>query len=321
MFGRIVFLLSLGRRPIQPPAASADAFAAPGGAPGPRPSTAAGRGDLIAALLSLLLVALRCSLLGRPARFGLVALVTAFELVSALPSASLAEENRPPALEVGAMPEIFLPWALAPRSTQVPVAGLVSAGYDGTTGALLHTEVQGSLLGRAGLQVSVDHSAAHSLVPSVGLRVLLTKQERSGVDLSIGIDYRQRDFAEPEGALILSALVQRRWGRVALLGGTRYGQGVIDPEERHLEILSAILYSPYPRFHVGFDGRGRFNLSEDWSERIREGEADADLTAGPVGLLTLGRFALLAQVGTHALWLRGIASVGALAQGGIGVAF
>jgi hypothetical protein len=148
--------------------------------------------------------------------------------------------------------------------------------------------------------VGLDYGerANSGMRPSGGLRVQALRQERHGIDMSVGAFYRPEGFTEAEGEFEAVVAFGRRIQRWALVANLVYGQ---DPEgaERDGEVRLAAQYDVVPRLHIGLDTRLRFDLGSEEGKRKQEGEAEFDFIAGPLLTYTLGYVALVANAGVH----------------------
>jgi len=168
---------------------------------------------------------------------------------------------------------------------------------------------------RGGAEYSTERKAAR---PTVGGRVQILRQERHGLDGSLGVFYRPEGFTEPEGEIESFVSLGRRFERVSVMGNLVYGQ---DPEgnERDGEVRFASLYG-VGRWSVGLDSRLRFAIGTQKSANAAA-EPKFDLLAGPVAAATVGPVALFAQAGPSVLKVTSATSVGVAALGGLGSVF
>lgn len=193
---------------------------------------------------------------------------------------------------------MFLPLTLSPRTDSQ--RGIVRAlgGYDSARRsaqfeATADVTVIGPLALRAG---AVYTQRPDSFRPTLGARLQVMSQERSGVDLGVGLFYRPEGFTEAEGEIELAVSAARRFGRIYTFANLIYGQ---DPEaaERDGELRLGALYTVTDLFQAGVDGRLRFDLGSEEGKRKAEGGAEYDLLFGPTASYALGPVAAIAHAG------------------------
>lgn len=225
----------------------------------------------------------------------------------------------------------FLPQTLAARVGDQRVAAMVYGGYDTThsaQGGNVNAFVEGALLHAVALRVGINSLISNGPfasrnVYSVGLRVGLVRQEQHGVDVGLSAIYKSTGMTETTGEIEMALLLGRRWNRLAFYGNLIYGQGFIG-SERDGEVRLGMLYALGDRWNVGFDGLGRFDLGSGEPNRVkRPGEADFELLIGPVATVALGPVALLAQAGSHTVFIdtTGTLASGFAALAGAGTSF
>ena len=225
----------------------------------------------------------------------------------------------------------FNPQTLSARIGDQRVAAMIQGGYDTTSGAqggTVNAFVEGALLRRVALRVGINSLVSNGPlasrnVYSVGLRVGLARQETSGVDVGVSATYKSTGFSETTGEMEFGLLLSRRWNRLGVYGNFNYGQGFIGTE-RDGEVRLGLLYALGNRVNVGFDGLGRFDLGSGDPNRVkRPGEADFEVLVGPVATVALGPAVLLAQAGSHTVFIdqTGTLSSGFAAIAGVGTAF
>jgi hypothetical protein len=227
----------------------------------------------------------------------------------------------PPQLRAAVNEGALLPSTLAPRVGANAALAYGFAGYDGARsapigGATAEVHVWGPFALRGGAEYSTERKQAR---PTIGGRVQILRQERHGLDGSLGVFYRPEGFTEPEGEIECFVSLGRRFDRVTVLGNLVYGQ---DPEgnERDGEVRLASLYG-VGRWSLGVDSRLRFAIGTQKSANA-QAEPKFDLLAGPVAAATVGPVALFAQAGPSVLKLAGRdTSVGVAALGGLGSVF
>jgi hypothetical protein len=209
----------------------------------------------------------------------------------------------------------LLPYSVSGRVNTGRAVGFGYGGYDTARakpimGAAAEAALSRSLALRAGAEYGQSSSQAR---PTVGLRMMILRQEAVGADLSVGVAYRAEGFTEPEGEIEAVIAAGRRFGDIYGLGNLAYGQ---DPEghERDLELRLCFLYNG-GRWLAGLDSRGRWGFGTGRGE-----EPKLDLIAGPTAMLLLGPMVLSVQAGPSILKTttlhRGIAALG-----GAGIVF
>jgi hypothetical protein len=180
--------------------------------------------------------------------------------------------------------------------------GAVSGGYDSATVApqfasFAEARVYGPFAARVAVTTDLEGEA---LRPSLAGRAQFLDQQRHGVSAAATLAFKAEGFTEPEGEIEATLSVGRRFGRTLLIANLIYGQ---DPEghERDAEASAACLVRLSPWAHVGFDGRGRFDLSPEGESSAAEKEPRYGLDLGPVLSLAVGPLALSAHAGLSSL--------------------
>lgn len=218
----------------------------------------------------------------------------------------------------------FLPLTWSPRVGDQRVSGVFTGGYDSAPGqgAVFSGVVEGALYNRLALRVGVEYGApTNSANPSVGFRLGILRQERYGVDLGVGFQYRNVGFSEAKGEFEMMVMVARRWNRLALFGNAVFGVG-LDAAERDGEVRVGAMYAVHDRVNVGLDARARFDLGEETALRkMNKLENEFDLIAGPMATVAAGPVMLLAHAGVHTLVQNEQPLTGVIAVGGVGAAF
>lgn len=217
----------------------------------------------------------------------------------------------------------YLPLSLLPEVGKTAAMGAVSGGYDGAARApqflsFAEARVYGPFAARVAVTTNVGGEA---LRPSVAGRAQFLDQQRHGVSAAATVAFKAEGFTEPEGEIEATLSVGRRFGRTLLIANLIYGQ---DPEgrERDAEASAACLVRLSTWAHVGFDGRGRFDLSPEGTAAAAEKEPRYALDLGPVLALAVGPLALSAHAGLSSL-ARGEQDprFGVVALAGVGTAF
>ena len=216
---------------------------------------------------------------------------------------------------------IFLPLTLGSRVGGESAYVTSMSGYDSARGSALlegATEIHvfGPLAVRAG---AVYTDAGATLKPTFGVHVQALRQDKHGVDGSVGVFYKPEGLTEGEGEVEAVFTLGRRVGRWGMFANLVYGQ---DPEaaERDGEVRLAALYTLGERTQAGLDTRLRFDLGSDETKRRAKLEADLDLLVGPTASWVIGPIALIAQSGLSAVRVTDL-KLGMIALGGIGAAF
>jgi hypothetical protein len=225
----------------------------------------------------------------------------------------------------------FNPETVSARIGDQHVSAIVTGGYDTTStaqGGNVNALVEGALYHTVALRVGVNSLLATGdsisrNVYSVGLRVGVLRQERHGIDLGVGFTYKSTGFTETTGEIEFMVSLARRWNRLAAFANLVYGQGFIS-NERDGEVRLGVLYALTQRLNVGVDGVSRFDLGRGaGSAFAKPGESDFELLVGPVATLALGPVVLLAQAGSHTLFIdqSGLIATGFAGLAGVGTAF
>jgi hypothetical protein len=200
--------------------------------------------------------------------------------------------------------------------------GMASGGYDGARRAALfeataEVRVWGPIALRGGAVYTGDD---RKLRPSLGARVQALREDRHGLDGSIGVTYRPEGLTEPEGEIEAVVAAGAHFGKAYLVGNLVYGQ---DPEgeERDGELRLAGLYPLTAKLLLGVDGRVRFDLGSERTAAAGRSEPQLDVLVGPTAILLVGPVALLAHGGASAVRVRSVGAYGAFLLGGVGTAF
>jgi hypothetical protein len=217
----------------------------------------------------------------------------------------------------------LLPMTLSPRVSDERGSVAVTSGYDGAqSSATLAGAADVRLVGPVALRAGftyVPDALADTFKPHFGLRVQLLRQDEHGLDGGVGVFYRMERYTEDEGLIQVAALVGHRTGRFGLYGNVSYGQ---DPEgdDRDGEVKVAALYALSAMVHAGVDGHLRFDLFSSDARRAMRGASDLDFAVGPLASVSLGRFALVGQVGVSGVRVLAL-QTGLLATVGVGSVF
>jgi hypothetical protein len=204
------------------------------------------------------------------------------------------------------------------------------AGYDSAAQSFrVSSAAEARLAGRLVLRVHFDHGPSVSATDRVsfGFRLQLLDQNAHGLDLGAGLFYQPNDFRR-EGNVVAALMLERRWGKVAVLGNALFGS---DPEgdDQELDGRLGTLVRINRVVEIGLDGRFRFVLSTD-GKRVGTTLVDWELAVLPGAVVMVGPFVLIGQAGFSALHEAYSAGqpdehkrlrAGALLMSGVGAAF
>jgi len=217
----------------------------------------------------------------------------------------------------------FQPFTAAARIEGRATMSILS-GYDSAYGSAamsLGAEVRiwGPIAIRGG---AVWVPEGRTIAPTAGVRVQVLSQERFGIDLSLGAQYKPEGLTEAtgEGELEGVVAVGRRFGKLGLVGNAVFGSD-FEGNDRDGEVRLASMYSFSERWRAGLDSRARFDLG---SVDVAAGrKAKVDVVAGPTASFLVGPVALVGTVGYSGVQLFGANnfSSGVIAMGGVGAAF
>lgn len=218
----------------------------------------------------------------------------------------------------GAFVPSFLPASTARDAAMVRAMG----GYDSATEhGVFDSEARVRLFGPVTLRGGATYSPSTEKVrPRVGAAVQVLRQERHGIDGTVGVSYKAEGFTEAEGEIELELAAGRRFGRWTGVINLAYGQ---DPEakERDGEIRLEAHARVAGRLHLGVATQARFDLGSDAGVEP-ESAGEVSLVAGPVAAYAFNSFAIFAQTGYSGLLLRDdTMKSGMVAMAGVGTAF
>jgi hypothetical protein len=218
----------------------------------------------------------------------------------------------------------FEPYTFAARIEGRATVALLS-GYDsayhnavGTIGA--EARVWGPIAIRAGASWV---PARTTIWPAAGLRVQALKQERFGIDLSLGAQYKAEGLTEGdiEGELEGVVAIGRRFGRLGLLANLVFGSD-FDGNDRDGEVHLSGQYTITDRLRAGLDSRVRFDLGSNPASLASTHKATLDVVAGPTASVMFGPAIFVATVGYSGVQLYGSSyASGVVAMGGVGAGF
>lgn len=194
----------------------------------------------------------------------------------------------------------LLPSVMAPSVFAGSAFATARSGYDGAGDAFVGRAVaEGSINRYLALRVDFEHSP--SMGPEnrlrIGGRLRLLDEESSGIDGAVALFYDPNEFRE-EGNIVGGVLLGKRLGRMGLFFNALFGS---DPEgdDQVLELRLAPLYRVTDDLQIGFDTRGRYNMSSD-EKRAGTQTRDWELNALPTASYAFGSFALVAEAGLSA---------------------
>jgi hypothetical protein len=170
-------------------------------------------------------------------------------------------------------------------------------GYDSAAGSgIVRSAVDASVTNFLALRVEYDHGPGTGTYDhvTVGARVALLNEKKHGIDGGFGFFYDAKDFRN-EGNIVGALLVGRHFGKLNLYGNALFGMDT-EGDDQALELRVGTGYRLTPALQLGFDSRGRYNMSQD-QKRTSTSQLDWELQATPVAAFSLGPIALLANVG------------------------
>jgi hypothetical protein len=235
--------------------------------------------------------------------------IAAFSLLALLAflptSASAQQTDLEPSSSLGvARTGELSPMLLSAKVGDARALALGDGGFDtARRGGLFDSAAEAHVWGPIALRGGATYSDdTRRMRPSIGVRVGLLHQERSGVDASLSSFFKTEGFDETEGEIETTFAVGHRFEHTYLLGNLAYGQ---DPEgnERDGEIRASVLRSQ-GAFVFGLEGRGRSAIGPQHGMSSAV-EPRLDLNAGAIGMVSLGSFVLFAETGPSALRLAG----------------
>ena len=199
-------------------------------------------------------------------------------------------------------PVNLLPEGVAARVNGDRVTATTWAGYDGAKHVpLLTLAVDARIVGRLVLVVGGGYTgdmpgSPPALRPQVGLRAQLLDQSKHGIDGGVAVMYRQ-DLFSTEGGFFQGAIaVERRAGRIRMLGNVLYGQDG-EGDDRDGEARKAALFEARPGLLVGLDSRYRRALWSTDPNRFVRDRPEYELVAGPTASYAHGSWAVMAETG------------------------
>jgi hypothetical protein len=170
-------------------------------------------------------------------------------------------------------------------------------GYDSAAGSgIVRSAADASVTNFLALRVEYEHGPGTGTYDhlTVGARVALLNEKKHGIDGGFGFFYDAKDFRN-EGNIIGALLVGRHFGKLNLYGNVLFGMDT-EGDDQSLDLRMGTGYRLTPALQLGFDSRGRFNMSQD-QKRTNTSQLDWELQATPMAALSWGPVALLANVG------------------------
>ena len=221
---------------------------------------------------------------------------------------------------------------LNPFTIGAPVArGVASVktlgGYDSASGSgIVRSAADASVTSFLALRAEYEHAPGTGSDDRVrlGARVAVLNEKKHGIDGGFGFFYDAKDFRN-EGNFVGALLVGRHFGRLNLYGNALFGMDS-EGDDQAAELRIGTGYRLTPTLQLGFDTRGRANMSTD-SKRADARAIGWELQATPLAALSFGPIALMASVGPSFLSAtepgasRAHVNSGVLALGGAGGAF
>ncbi|HMF44410.1 MAG TPA: hypothetical protein VKQ32_27240 [Polyangia bacterium] len=247
-----------------------------------------------------------------------------------LPGIAAAAEDLPqPDLSADGLPATNGAANMRPAATAARVSGdrltaTTWAGYDGGTRVpLLTATAEARIVGRvvfvAGAGFIADAAGSPAARPQIGLRAQLLDQASHGVDGGAAVMYRQDLFASEEGFIQGAIALERRQGRVRIVGDLLYGQDG-EGDDRDGEAHLAALVAARPGLLVGVDGRYRHALWSSDPNRTARARPAYELLAGPSVSYAHGSLAVMGETGVSTVGTTSTRT-GVVALVGIGSTF
>lgn len=218
----------------------------------------------------------------------------------------------------------LLPESIAARVGDERVTATTWAGYDGAKrAALFTTTVEARLVGRLVLMAGGGYTAeipgSPGFRPQVGLRLQALDESRHGVDGSVAVLYRQDQFTDEGGFLQGALAIERRLGRLVLVGNMLYGQDG-EGDDRNGAGRLAAMYAVHPAVLFGLDGRYSHELWSNDPKGAARTRPVSELVFGPTASVALGTWVVMAEAGFSSVRSPGTQN-GAIALTGLGSSF
>lgn len=177
------------------------------------------------------------------------------------------------------------------------------AGYDGVTrSARVRAGAEAKLFSFLALRLDYEHGPSNGNDDRValGAHVGVLRQAAHGIDASFGVSYDPKDFRE-EGNWVGAVMLGRRFGALGLFANVMFGTDS-EGDDQSLELRLGGLARMTRAVQLGWDARGRFNVSND-EKRKRAQAVDYEVQFGPTASWAFGPIALLATAGPSVLRL------------------
>lgn len=218
----------------------------------------------------------------------------------------------------------FQPFTFAARIEGRATLSLLS-GYDTAYGAAAGTiKAEVRIWGPIAIMGGATWVPQKTTIyPTAGLRVQALKQERFGVDLSLGAQYKPEGLTQGDAEGEIEAIVAlgRRFGRLGLLLNAVFGSD-FDNNDRDGEVHFSGQYTFTDRLRAGIDSRVRFDLGSNPAGLAANHKATLDVVAGPTASVMFGPAIFVATVGYSGARLYGTSYAnGVVAMAGIGAGF
>ena len=200
---------------------------------------------------------------------------------------------------------LLQPFTVSPRSHAGSLLVKSVAGYDQAADEFVSRSVAEARLWRM-LTLRMEFEHGPGMGPDnrlgAGVRAEVLNSSRHGIDLGLGAFYQPNDFRE-EGQVVGALFVGRYFGRFALYANALVG-GDPEGDDAALEARLAALFRVSHSLRLGWDNRGRFNMSKD---EKRQGTTLHNWELQSLSTLsyTIGPVALLAEAGVSALSVTG----------------
>jgi hypothetical protein len=222
-------------------------------------------------------------------------------------------------------PVNVLPEAVSARvNTGDRATATAWGGYDGAKRSPLLTataevRIAGRVVLVAGAGYTADMPSAPQFRPQIGLRAQFLDQAKHGIDGGASLMYRQDLFSNEEGFFQGVVALERRQGRVRLVGNVLYGQDG-EGDDHDGEVRVAALYEARPGLLVGADTRYRHDLFSSDPNRFARNRPEYEAAAGPTISYTRGSWAVMAETGFSAVRTT-TTQTGVIALGGVASSF
>lgn len=227
------------------------------------------------------------------------------------------------AVEEAARAGSFQPLTLSASVVKTHGFAMAYGGYDSASqNPRLVSFAEARLYGPLALRFGAQTNAVTGRVaPSLGGHVQLLSQANHELDAAAFLAYHAEGFTELEGELEGGLALGRSFGDWQVLLNLVYGQD-FEGRERDGEVRTSVLHHLRPRYHLGIDGRVRFDLGEEEAEQGgAHHEPIFDVDVGPVVSLTFGPLVAGVHGGFAAMKLEGgPPRYGVVALGGLGAA-